>query len=579
MINKLPLFINPTQSTVYDTESLTLLESIGKNIEKINQCVESFNKLDVDNTNFKKEFKDLVNDLSVFNTNLEEIRFQSQYVTSLAKENQDEINKGKIANVYQINELISKVGSLENNKANIEDIANLTTATPLFSNSVDGMTDKSRIYVNKSDGYIYIYEGNQWKNTNLLYQSTGLNENSVSYMNLSNKNAVSNINPYNKFTNPTFENNHEGWEVVTTNGEVENVVPLDNSFSMGIKFPKTIGGAMLIQRINISKISSGNYIVRCRKLSTGGDFVGRIIIQLSNPSNTTLYELYRSNPLTSNTIEYEFNIDKEQLLHDYPECASLTIIFSQNNPNNDVTIYEPFFGLTSINTSYNNFRLDGLLGETLANKIIALEGDSICEGIANGGGYGILLQNNYKMVVENKGIGGGTIAINTKFDSGITRHWICEGINTLRNDADYVILEGGRNDYALNVPLGELTNGYENTFDKTTFYGALEFMFKTALERFKGKKIGFIMIHKANNEPNLKNKLGLTMTDYYTAIMKTCDKYSIPVCDLYKNSTLITAIETLKNEFTANNGDGLHPNASGYEKYYLPKIVEWIRTL
>lgn len=470
-------------------------------------------------------------------------------------------------------------------KASKNDVAKISSGTPLFASSVGGMTDTTKNYVNTTDGYLYIYSGGSWTKTTVQYQSTGISDNSIKYSQVYSKSVFSNINNDNLFDNPTLENNLNGWLIVNNDGHVATEKTLVDSFSKGAYVPITVTGNSLIQRIPLSKLVTGEYKVRCRKKTSGTNYNGRLIIQLSNSLGTNLFEIYRSSGITTSTMEYTFTFNKETLLATYPTAVYLTISFGHASPTADCTFYEPFIGLTSKSVAYNNFKyeilstLEPLANSSLANKIATFNGDSICQGVSNGGGYAKVLADTEKLIVENKGIGGGTIAKNTYYTNGTTpRHWICDTVNTMRTDCDYAIFEGGRNDYGVNVPLGTLTTDYTGTIDNTTFYGGLEYLFRQALLKFKGKKIGFIIIHKANAEPYTRNSIGLTMNDYYNAIIETCNKYSIPVCDLYKNSGLITAINELKTSYT-DSSDGLHPNALGYELYYVPKISAWMKTL
>lgn len=157
MLDKLVKFINPTQCSVYDTESLTIIESVGKIIEKVNLCIEEFNNLEVKTTNdynnfieqineykkyienlfnenlkentlFKQEFRELIYQLNNLGFTLEYIKTQSKFVQDLAKYNQDQIDKGTVATVDQINDI-------KNNLSNRVNVMNM------FNCKGDGVTD------------------------------------------------------------------------------------------------------------------------------------------------------------------------------------------------------------------------------------------------------------------------------------------------------------------------------------------------------------------------------------------------------------------------------------------------------
>lgn len=238
-----------------------------------------------------------------------------------------------------------------------------------------------------------------------------------------------------------------------------------------------------------------------------------------------------------------------------------------------------------LTVSYNTDIVNSLVGiehSPLYGKKLTCNGDSICQAVGAGGGYPAILGKMYDMKVQNIGISGGTIASGTKNGSA-NRHWICRTIANMDADADYAIVEGGANDAGLRVPLGAITEGYGGEFDDTTFYGAFESMLKQLMLRFAGKKVGYIAVHQT---PNFSSTIE---EGYYWAAKKCCEKWGVPFLDL---NTTVPPFGLLQLNKTSNpelynalclpyttNGDGLHPTEEGYKKYYVPKIVEWMKTL
>ncbi|KLU74191.1 SGNH/GDSL hydrolase family protein [Clostridium botulinum] len=209
----------------------------------------------------------------------------------------------------------------------------------------------------------------------------------------------------------------------------------------------------------------------------------------------------------------------------------------------------------------------------LNNKIITWNGDSICAGDGWRGGYPKIISERNNMISENIAVGGGSItAEQYHSDNHRPRHWVARTIEKMRSDADYAILEGGVNDYSLKVPFGEITKDFTSKLDDTTFCGAFESMLKQLILKFQGKKIGYILVHRIwDNNSNFDSK-------WYPAILEMCNKWGVPVCDLYKNCPSLKLIDELKNRYT-NNKDGWHPNEEGYRKYYVDKIENWMKTL
>lgn len=89
------------------------------------------------------------------------------------------ISKIKV-NIKDLEQINTKL----NTKATKEDVARISKGDPLFAHSVSEMTDKTKNYVNVTDGYLYVYSNGQFEKTNVLYQSRGIESRSVSLHNL-----------------------------------------------------------------------------------------------------------------------------------------------------------------------------------------------------------------------------------------------------------------------------------------------------------------------------------------------------------------------------------------------------------
>ena len=263
-----------------------------------------------------------------------------------------------------------------------------------------------------------------------------------------------------------------------------------------------------------------------------------------------------------------------------PQPHTITSMFDITGKHTE-ELNELYKLVNNLNTNTNS------VANPLWGKVIALNGDSICAGTVNGGGYGVIIANRNNMTYQNVAVGGGTITAETyqlpenypNLTEPRARHWVSRTISKMRNDADYIILEGGINDYWNKVPLGEITPNYNSSLDDTTFCGAFESMLKQAILKWQGKKIGFIIVHKINNTyypygNSTPGKFEL----YREKMIEICNKWSIPYLDLFNCSGLNVNIQEIKQKYTTN-GDGTHPNADGYEKFYVPKIEAWMKTL
>lgn len=219
-----------------------------------------------------------------------------------------------------------------------------------------------------------------------------------------------------------------------------------------------------------------------------------------------------------------------------------------------------------------NFQRSKLFG-----KKIVLNGDSICYGAGSAGGFISIIAAQTGCTYDNNAVGGATIAYN----ANSTSHIICNDVENMADDADLVCFEGGINDYWANRELGSCDTTSKTRFtdevDNTTFIGALESIFRQALEKWVGVPICYVITHSILNTAIEQNTAGHTFKDYHDAIVTVCNKYGIPYCDLFLESGMNTAMSTYKNNFTsANDGtpDGVHPNKAGYTKYYVPKIMD-----
>lgn len=310
---------------------------------------------------------------------------------------------------------------------------------------------------------------------------------------------------------------------------------------------------------HIFYMPAGQYVVHHPKEMFGSNVYYYIA---SDPLQDINYcQQYMLSVIQDNDIWYTFTLG-----------APCYVVF---NFRKDTGLIINKFGDYSMNKGYLEFTSDFVCTprSKIYGKSISLTGDSICAGSANGGGYGILLQRQYNMTVQNIARGGGTIASGTYVNDNpaTPRFWINESIQDL-NDNEYIIAEGGINDTSLNVPLGKISVGFEAALDTDTFYGGFENMLKEMTDLFNDRKLGFIFTHKINAHFNWPNG------EYYLAAVECCKKWGIPYLDLNIETPPLNFIPSLKTKYTSN-GDGTHPNALCYETLYLPKIVSFLESL
>ncbi len=212
----------------------------------------------------------------------------------------------------------------------------------------------------------------------------------------------------------------------------------------------------------------------------------------------------------------------------------------------------------------------------LTGKKIVYDGDSICIGTYGGGGYAKIIANKVNGTYENQAVGGARLQ--TGEGSTDVFHSIVDNLENLPNDGDLYCFEGGVNDVWNSVQLGTCDpSDYSGEVDKTTICGALETIFRYAINNFVGKPICFVISHKVSNisYENYKN--------YHDSVITVCNKYSIPYYDAYNESGLNGWNKAQNDAFLTGNAsgtpDGCHPNEEGYKKYYVPQIISMFESI
>ena len=225
-------------------------------------------------------------------------------------------------------------------------------------------------------------------------------------------------------------------------------------------------------------------------------------------------------------------------------------------------------------------------GTVLNEKLIVYNGDSICESrinqgtSSNGGAYAKIIADTVGGTYENRAISGGILASAVPSGSNPSR-FVVSDVANMSDNADLICFEGGYNDYARNVPLGEMTaeSDLTGTLDTTTICGAVESIFRQAIVKWVGKPICFVIVHKVQNSYYTQNSavVPYTFKDVHDSIVSICNKYAIPFYDACLESGLNGHNSTQSNAFLTSNStgdaDGTHPNEAGYRRYYVPQLI------
>lgn len=163
-------------------------------------------------------------------------------------------------------------------------------------------------------------------------------------------------------------------------------------------------------------------------------------------------------------------------------------------------------------------------------------------------------------VWSNYGIGGTKIS-----GAAGDTNAMCQDtrINAIPTTVDLVTLMGGTNDWAQNVPLGDI-----NSTDPLTFNGALNTFAQKAFKRWPTKRIALTTtpygeIPAFESRPGwtspAKNSLGLTTNDYAEAIRNFCKRLNLHCIDVALSAGWGTY--NITEALGGSTTDHLHPNS------------------
>ena len=222
--------------------------------------------------------------------------------------------------------------------------------------------------------------------------------------------------------------------------------------------------------------------------------------------------------------------------------------------NEDLTDYYKLKDFIQLNLPDNSI---------LSNKKIGFLGDSITYGLGVTTPYPSVIQNNTNCNSINYGISGNSIAkAGPNGQPNAQENPMCIRYAQMDNDLDYILVFGGTNDYAYQIPLGEETSN-----DIETFYGGLNTLIEGLIEKYPGKPLLFLTpLYRT-----LSYESGYKFLDYVEAIKNRCKYYSIPYFNLTDRSTIKSLIDTINNMYYVN-GDRLHPNEEGQK--IIARIIQ-----
>jgi hypothetical protein len=170
----------------------------------------------------------------------------------------------------------------------------------------------------------------------------------------------------------------------------------------------------------------------------------------------------------------------------------------------------------------------------------------------------------------NHGISSSTIAENSKdsnWDSvrnPFTKRWM-----SLNEYADIYGIEGGSNDYLVNVPLGE-----PDTEDKETMLGALTYVIRQLKKKYYDRTIfGIIPPNMGKEKEAWRTIDDISFYDWTRKIIEVYQRENIPYVDLYTISGINPNNVKDKEIYIP---DLLHPNQLAVDKKIAPRLGKFI---
>lgn len=216
---------------------------------------------------------------------------------------------------------------------------------------------------------------------------------------------------------------------------------------------------------------------------------------------------------------------------------------------------------------------------SLEGKSALFIGDSVAYGQGNSGkSWSYYINHEYQLSnCTNVAVPGASWTYNSTTSTSRI-------INQYKNNTtnyDFVILEGGINDLTYGSTWGELTDSKAIIENSQIITEAMEEAFYKAITKYPNSRIGYILLY--NTEDSGRTNHDTQLEDYHNLILSICNKWNIPVFDMYagkviENNEEVTFDELLDVHNKTYLEDGLHLNGAGYQKTYK-HMAEWMMRL
>ena len=193
--------------------------------------------------------------------------------------------------------------------------------------------------------------------------------------------------------------------------------------------------------------------------------------------------------------------------------------------------------------------------DILQGKTFSVIGDSYLagNGLEKELGWPALLAKKYDMEFNNYGMNGSTMSNYVTSNNPMVVRYT----NMANNNPDIIIIEGGRNDYNKNVPIGE--NG---STDTKTMKGAARFLITKMQERYPNALIICLTVWEVGGGAN---SAGNVCSDYGRALLEVCADMGVPCINaMDQEATGVKMTDAnFRNQYCMKSNDISHLNADG----------------
>ena len=207
-------------------------------------------------------------------------------------------------------------------------------------------------------------------------------------------------------------------------------------------------------------------------------------------------------------------------------------------------------------TTYENEQI-----ASMAAGLVGLYlGDSLSEGHSYKGWAGEMAEH-YSIYGYNVSTGGRTLS-----NDGIYNELANAPTNV---DFDFIMLDGGVNDYWSYIDPGVVTPEGTTVFDTATPIGGLEKLFYTFSTQYPDTDVFFILAWPVSWSSFQKTAY---LEEFAPLVREACQKWGVHLLDFVDHPQFHAEFDDTTGVHTY---DGLHPNTAGYH-IITPYVVSWL---